>query len=184
MRQVIRVLKTPVTLIILLAMLGYGAMWGYQQATMSDTRKAATCVMTDVGTKLTPDRVTVRVLNGGDNGGLAKVMAQFLRAHGFRVIYYNNAEDPVPNTTVVGNSVDDPEVKLMLGFFTGSTAKGDGRADHVVDVIVSDKDVHIENPVSSIPVTGPVCLPAITSATESASPTPSPSPSATKKKKK
>jgi len=181
-RQVIRVLKTPVTLIILLAMLGYGAAWGFQHATMSDTRKVATCVMTDVGTKLTPERVTVRVLNGGNKGGFAKTTALFLRAHGFRVIYFNNAEDRVPNTVVVGNSVDDPEVKLMLGFFTGSTAKGDGRADHVVDVIVSDKDVHIENPVSSIPVTGPVCLPPITSSSETAIPTPSPSPSTTKKK--
>jgi hypothetical protein len=181
-RQVIRVIKTPVTLIILLAILGYGAAWGYQHATMPDTRKETTCVMTDVGTKLTPDRVTVRVLNGGTSGGLAKLMAGFLRAHGFRVIYYNNSDERVPNTVVVGNSVDDPEVKLMLGFFTGSTARGDGRADHVVDVILGDKDTHIENPVASIPVTGPVCLPAITSSTVSATPSPSPSPSPSKKK--
>lgn len=177
MRQVIRVIKTPVTLIILLAMLGYGAMWGYQHVTMPDNRKVETCVQTDVGANLTPDRVTVRVLNGGEKGGLAKLMAGFLRSHGFRVIYYNNTDERVPNTVVVGNSVDDPEVKLMLGFFTGSTAKGDGRADHVVDVIMGDKDTHIENPVASIPVNGPVCLPPIAASTESASPTPTPSPS-------
>jgi len=181
-RQVIRVIKTPVTLIILLAILGYGAVWGYQQVTMPDNRKVATCVMTDVGANLTPDRVTVRVLNGGEIGGLAKLMAGYLRSHGFRVIYYNNSDQRVPNTVVVGNSVDDPEVKLMLGFFTGSTAKGDGRADHGVDVILGDKDTHIENPVASIPVTGPVCLPAIATSTVSAIPTPSPSPRATKKK--
>ena len=44
MRQVIRVIKTPVTLIILLAILGYGAMWGFEHATISDTRKAQACV--------------------------------------------------------------------------------------------------------------------------------------------
>ena len=175
MRQVIRVIKTPVTLIILLAILGYGAMWGYQHVTMPDNRKVETCVMTDVGANLTPDKVTVRVLNGGEKGGLAKLMAGFLRAHGFRVIYYNNSDERVPNTVVVGSSVDDPEVTLMLGFFTGSTAKGDGRADHVVDVILGDQDTHIEEPVASVPVTGPVCLPPIPAATVSATPTPSPS---------
>ena len=180
MRQVIRVIKTPVTLIILLAILGYGAMWGYQHVTMPDTRRVETCVQTDVGANLTPDKVTVRVLNGGEKGGLAKLMAGFLRSHGFHVIYYNNSDERVPNTVVVGNSVDDPEVKLMLGFFAGSTAKGDGRADHVVDVIMGDKDTHIENPVASIPVNGPVCLPAIAASTESATPTPTPS--ASKKK--
>ena len=181
MRQVIRVIKTPVTLIILLAILGYGAVWGYQHVTMTDTRPEATCVTTDVGKQLTPDRVTVRVLNGGNTGQLAKGMAGFLRAHGFRVIRYTNAEERSPNTVIVGNSVDDPEVKLMLGFFTESTAKGDGRADHVVDVILGDKDTHIENPVASVPVTGPVCLPAITASSASAIPTPSPTPSASKK---
>lgn len=180
MRQVIRVIKTPVTLIILLAMLGYGAMWGYQQVTMPDNRKVETCVMTDVGPKLTPDKVTVRVLNGGEKGGFARVMAGFLRGHGFRVIYYNNAKDRVLNTTVVGNSVDDPEVQLMLGFFSDSTAKGDGRADHVVDVILGSKDTHIEAPVASVPVAGPVCLPAIATASESPTVTPSETP--TKKK--
>ena len=173
MSQVIRVLKTPVTLIILLAILGYGAVWGFQHATMADTRAVDNCVPADVGATLTPDRVTVRVLNGGDKGGLAKQTALFLRAHGFRVIFFNNADERVPNPVVVGNSVDDPEVKLLQQFFTGATAKGDGRADHVVDVILGDMDVHIENPVASIPVTGPVCLPPITSASESATPTPS-----------
>jgi hypothetical protein len=179
-RQVIRVIKTPVTLIILLAMLGYGAMWGYQHVTMPDNRKVQTCVMTDVGENLTPERVTVRVLNGGESGGLAKLMAGFLRAHGFRAPSYNNSNERVPNTVVVGNSVDDPEVKLLLGFFTGSTARGDERADHSVDVIMGDKDTHIENPVASIPVSGPVCLPAIAASTVSATPTPTTS--ASKKK--
>lgn len=183
MRQVIRVIKTPVTLIILLAILGYGAMWGYQQVTMPDNRKVATCVMTDVGAQLTPDRVSVRSLNGGNTGQLAKLMGLYLRAHGFHVVYVHNADERVPNTVIVGNSVDDPEVKLLLGFFTGSTAKGDGRADHVVDVVLGDKDTHIENPVASIPVSGPVCLPAIVTASESAIPTPTPTPSASKKKK-
>lgn len=179
-RQVIRVLKTPVTLIILLAMLGYGAVWGYQRATMPDTRAVATCVPTDVGKELMPSQVTVRVLNGGTKGQLAKTTAFSLHVHGFHVIYYNNADERVPNPVIVGNSVDDPEVKLLQQFFTGTTAKGDGRPDHVVDVILSDKNGQIENPVGTIPVSGPVCLPAISTASETAIPTPSATP--TKKK--
>ena len=101
MRQVIRVLKTPVTLIILLAMLGYGAVWGYTHLTAPEPRKEQTCVMTDVGANLTPDRVTVRVLNGGEEGGLAKRMSLFLRAHGFRVVFFNNAPERVPNTVIL-----------------------------------------------------------------------------------
>ncbi len=50
----------------------------------------------------------------------------------------------------------------------------------MVDVIMGDKDTHIENPVASIPVNGPVCLPPIAASTASATPTPTPS--ASKKK--
>ncbi len=183
MRQVIRVLKTPVTLIILLAMLGYGAVWGLEHATMSTTKQTAACVPTDVGAELKPDKVTVRVLNGGTNGGLAKRTALYLRAYGFHVIYWNNAEESVPATVVVGANADDPEVLLVQQFFTGATTKGDGRTDHVVDVVLGDKETSIKDPVFGVPVSGPVCLPPITSASESASPTPSPTPKATKKKK-
>jgi hypothetical protein len=183
-RQAIRVLKTPVTLIILLAILGYGAMWGLEHATMSMPTQTATCVATDVGKVLKPNRVTVRVLNGGTNGGLAKRTALYLRAYGFHVIYWNNSEEKVLNTVIVGNADSDPEVKLVQQFFTGSTTKGDSRADHVVDVILGDKDTSIKDPVFGIPVSGPVCLPPIATASESAIPTPSASPTATKKKGK
>jgi len=68
--------------------------------------------------------------------------------------------------------------------FNGATTEGDGRLDHVVDVIVPTEDQQFDNPPAmSVPVTGPVCLPPITSASETATPTPSPTPSATKKKK-
>lgn len=182
MRQVIRVLKTPVTLIILLAMLGYGAVWGYTHLTAPEPRKEQTCVMTDVGANLTPDRVTVRVLNGGEEGGLAKRMSLFLRAHGFRVVFFNNASERVPNTVILGSSPEDPEVMLLKQFFTDATTKGDGRGDHVVDVILN-KDTHIEEPVATFPVNGPVCLPPIAAASPSATPSTSVTPKATATKK-
>lgn len=184
MRQVIRVLKTPVTLILLLVILGYGAVWGYQQVTRDIPRSETPCVMQDVGETLTPDKVTVRVLNAGSVSGLAKLTRLYLNHYEFRVIYLNNSDRRVANTVVVGHAVDDPEVKLVQQFFAGATTEGDGRADHSVDVIVSGKNTQVENPVVTFPVTGPVCLPAIgTSGTASPSVTPSGSASPTPTKK-
>lgn len=187
MRQVIRVLKTPVTLLILLAILGYGAYWGYQQVSVDTKRGVTACVPTDVGSTLTPERVTVRVLNGGEAGGHAKRTREFLLAFGFRVIYYNNTDRSVQTTTILGNAADSPEVLLLQKMFDGAVTEGDGRADHVVDVIVPTKYQEIPNPPKpSIPVDGPVCLPPITAATPSATATESgtATPSATASKKK
>ena len=176
-RQVIRVLKTPVTLIILLAILGYGAMWGYQHATMDiAARPAATCVPTDVGAELTPPKVTVRVYNAGTKSKAASLTRLYLNHYGFRVTSIGNKERELANTLIIGNSADDPEVKLLQQFFVGATAEGDGRSDHMVDVLIMDKTVRAVQPKTSIAVDGPVCLPPIKSA---ATATPSESPSAT-----
>lgn len=186
MRQVIRVLKTPVTLIILLAMLGYGAMWGLEHATMdSPTRSGTACVLTDVGGKLTPPRVTVRIFNAGTVSKAASLTRLHLNHYSFRVTQIGNSERVVANTVIIGNSADAPEVRLLQGFFEGAAAEGDGRADHTVDVIIFDKTKRVEEPVTSIPVDGPVCLPPQAKATPSPSDTASPSasPTATKKKK-
>lgn len=192
-RKVVQVLKTPVTLLLLLGVLGYGAYWGYKQVTLDTTRPDATCVMQDVGPTLTPDKVTVRVFNGGETGNHAKTTRSFLQAFDFHVIMFNNSDEKVETTTVIGNSADDPEVKLVAQMFDGAVTEGDGRADHVVDVIVptqyQDLSKAGDNPVTTIAVDGPVCLPVINTATESASPTPdtsttpSPSPTASASKK-
>lgn len=192
-RQVVRALVTPVTMLALLAVVGYGAWWGYKQVTVDTTRPAATCVPTDVGGTLTPEHVTVRVLNGGETGGHAKTTRGFLIAYGFKVVYFNNSDRPVTVTTIVGNAADDPEVLLVQKMFDGAVTEGDGRADHVVDVIVGTKYQELNNPEKpTLPVEGPLCLPAITrpsglaspSATpgSSASATPTPAKSSSKKK--
>ena len=174
MRQIIRVLKTPVTLVLLLLLVGYSAKWGYDNATAPIAARAPEpCVMMDVGSKLTPDKVSVRVLNGGTKGGLAKRTSTYLRAYGFRVIRVNNTERRILDTVIVGNSKDDPEVRLLLGFFKGSKAEGDGRVDHVVDVLLGENYAVPDKPVTSVPVSGKVCLPPLTSA---ASPSANPSP--------
>lgn len=191
-RKVIRVLKTPVTLLLLLAILGYGAYWGYHQVTLSTDRPDTPCTMQDVGNTLTPDRVTVRVLNGGETGNHAKTTRGFLISENFHVISYNNADEKVETTTVVGNSADGPEVKLVAQMFKDAVTKGDGRVDHIVDVIVptqyQDLSKNTDHPVRTIAVDGPVCLPVVATASDSASPSASvsasstPTSTATKKK--
>ena len=174
MRQAIRVLKTPVTLILLLAILGFGASWGLQHVTMDDApRQQAACVMTDVGTELTPDKVTVRIFNSGTKPKAASLTRIALNHYDFRVILINNSSRELSRTTIVGNSPDNPEVKLLQQFFVDAAAEGDGRADHVVDVIIHDKTQKVDDPKASVPVSGPVCLPAITAASASPSATPS-----------
>jgi len=175
-RQIIRVIKTPVTLLLLLAFVGYGAAWGYEHATAPRPERPLTpCVPIDVGEKLTPELVQVRVLNGGTRGGLAKNTATFLRAYDFKVIKVNNTEERLEQTVIIGNAETDPEVQLLLGFFKDATARGDGRADHVVDVMLGSKSARVTNPkVTSVAVDGPVCLPADT---KRPTPTPSPKPS-------
>ncbi|PFG18336.1 LytR cell envelope-related transcriptional attenuator [Propionicimonas paludicola] len=160
MRKVLRVVKTPITLIALLAILGYGAWWGYKTYSVPLIKAADTCVMTDVGSALTPDKVTVRTYNGSEVPRLAKDARGYLLSWHFRVIDYNNSERRVPGIVVIGNSVNDPEVKLVQQFFPGSTAEADGRTSHVVDVILGTKFEQLNNPKATYPVKGPICLPA------------------------
>jgi hypothetical protein len=160
--QVIRILKTPVTLIALLALLFGSAYWGYKAVTTENTVAQVVCVMTDVGPELTPKSVQVRSLNAGAGGGKAKLTANTtLRPYGFQVIRVNNADDDrlVTGTVIVGNAVNDPEVRLVMQFFPGAVAEGDGRADHVVDVLIGQGFQIAAKPVTTLKVDGPVCLP-------------------------
>lgn len=185
---VIRVLKTPVTLLLLLAVLGFGAYWGVTTLSQAGTTTDSNaCVMTDVGKELTPDHVMLRVLNASKTGNLARLNAQYLRHYGFPVIKVNNASIMTEQTTIIGNAADSPEVKLAAQFFTNPKLQGDGRADHVVDVLVVKLDP-LNNPATTVPVSGKICLPnpanynlATTAADEGASASAIPSGSATKK---
>ena len=168
--QVIRILKTPVTLLALLALLLGAGYWGYRTMNTPIVNAATACVPTDVGAELTPKSVQVRTLNAGGKPQLAKSTANYLRPYGFTVIRVNNTDRVVDKTVVVGNAVDDPEVRLVMQFLPGSVAEADGRADHVVDVLVGSAFAQAEKPVTSVPVSGPVCLPPMSNVTVSPTP--------------
>lgn len=162
MQRIVRMWVTPITLLLLLGVLGYGAWWGWRNL----TRPAAPvqrdpCVTQSVGPDLTPDKVTVRVYNGGGKTGLAKSVRAQLQASGFKVPYHGNASDKITGTVIVGASADYPEVKLVAGFFPESTIRADQRADRSVDVLVGSAFVGFNDKApTSIPVPGgTVCLP-------------------------
>ncbi len=178
MREIIRMIKTPLTLLALTAIVVFGGMWGYKNATAQiPPRPPEPCVMTDVGGTLTPNHVTLRVLNAGLRGGLAKRVSSAMRSYGFNILKVNNTDQRLTNTVIVGHSPNDPEVVLVAGFFKKATRQGDGRIDHVVDVLLGDDYAgRLTNPKQSVPVSGRVCLPVIPGTSASAIPSPAPSP--------
>lgn len=161
--RVFRIIRTPLTLLILLAILCYGAWWGWKNIIAPPQKTPPPpCVPTKVANKsLKTSQVTVRVYNGGDKLGLAADVTRTLRAKGFNALDPSNTDQKVESPVIVGAAAKDPEVRLVKSFFIGAKVKADHRTDHTVDVLVGNKPVHI-NPKAktSYPVkTSTVCLP-------------------------
>jgi hypothetical protein len=175
-RKVLRAISTPLTLLILLGILGYGAWWGYKTVTAEVPPPPATPCVTMGIEDLTPASVTVNVYNGGDLRGLASSIGKALREGGFIVGTVGNTDTRVRATVIVGASRYSPEVTLVASWFVDPEIMEDGRIDHTVDVLVGNEydqgSGMVENPPTSVPVTsGNVCLP------ETPTPTPTPEPS-------
>ena len=179
-RQVIRWLRTPVTLVVLLVVLGYGAWWGYKAVLTVPVSTLNACVSQPV-TQLTPDKVTVRVLNGGDVKGYASEVAKVLKARGYNISVVSNTSEAITTPVIVGGTVDSPAVKLVASNFPGATLRADNRNDGTVDVLIgakSDKTIPTTGFSTSVPVpNGNVCLPK--SQSSPTSPIPSPTASVT-----
>ena len=139
MRRYVRLFGTPITLLLLLAFLAYGAWWGFRNVMAPVPGSTpAPCVTQKVGKNLSTSQVSVRVLNGGTTVGLAGRVSAQLTNVGFKVLSTGNTSDVVTSTVVVGASKDAPEVKLVLGFFKGAKVRADKRTDGTVDVMVGD----------------------------------------------
>lgn len=174
MQRYVRMLGTPVTLLVLLAILFFGAKWGYHNV-MAPPPAAplVPCVTQKVGPELKASQVTVKVYNGGRKTGLAGKVAAQLKAKGFVIAKTANTEDRVTATEIIGADANSPEVKLVAGFFKGAKVVADGRVDHTVDVRVGPQATGF-NPAAPAVIAvpgGSVCLPAPTT-TPSATPTP------------
>ena len=162
------------TLAVLLVVLGYGAWWGYKAVLTVPVSTVNACVSQAV-TQLTPDKVTVRVLNGGGVKGYATEVAKVLKARGYNISVVSNTSENITTPVIVGGSVDLPAVKLVASNFPGATLRADNRNDGTVDVLVgvkTDKTLPTAGFSSAIPVpNGSACIPKGQSS--SGSPTPS-----------
>lgn len=162
MQRALRTWGTPITLILLLALLGYGAWWGWTSLTRPPAPVVPDpCVSQSMET-LKSTQVSVRVFNGGGKTGLAGSTAAVLRTKGFKVPVVDNTTEVITTTVVVGSKADDPQVQLVQGFFPASAVRGDGRVDSTIDVLVGSEFGGIEeNAATEIAVPGgQVCLPA------------------------
>lgn len=158
-----RVARTPLTLLALLALLGFAAKWGYDKVVAPlPPPYVAPCVNMQVqDSTLKSDIVSVRVLNASNKRGKAAEVSQQLKKQGFKVTKVANADGKEAKSQIRGFAVDAPEVNLVNSQFKGFEKVGDGRADRSVEVIIGDNyDSMIDNAPTSIKVQGnTVCLP-------------------------
>lgn len=172
-KRAIRLVSTPLALIILLGLLSAGAYWGFKQVTAPIPTPPPTPCDTQTMTDLTPAAVTVRVYNSGSRRGLATSIGQSLRTAGFQVETVGNTTTRALTTLIIGAAADAPEVQFVASWFINPEVQADGRADHTVDIIVgNDYTGMAPSPPPSLTLpSGEVCLPA--------TPTPTPTPGAT-----
>ena len=166
--RVFRIVRVPLTLLVLLGVLAYGAWWGYTNVLKPLPPPAADpCVETSVAKgRLTANQVTVSVYNGGNRRGLAGDVGRSLRERGFRVQRTTNTQEKVGATVVIGASAKNPEVLLVTGFFRGAVIKTDKRKDRSVDVLVGDRygGFNKSAKTSILVKTPTVCLPSVRTA--------------------
>jgi hypothetical protein len=139
--RIFRVVRTPVTLLILFGILLYGAYWGYNNIIKPvPALPPEPCVVQNVPNgQLKSSQVVIRVYNGGDRKGLAADVARSLRGKGFRVTLTTNTVEKIQKTVIVGADMNNPEVKFVKTFFKESVVRSDQRADRTVDVLVGNK---------------------------------------------
>jgi LytR cell envelope-related transcriptional attenuator len=139
--RIFRVVRTPVTLLILFGVLLYGAWWGYNNIIRPvPPLPPEPCVEQSVPQgQLKSTQVVIKVYNGGDRKGLAADVGRSLRNEGFRVVQTTNTVEKIQKTVIVGADANNPEVLFVKSFFKEATVRADQRVDRTVDVLVGNK---------------------------------------------
>lgn len=168
--RVFRIVRTPLTLLVLLGVLCYGAWWGYTNVLAPvEPLPPDPCVQQTLpNSQLKSAQVTVSVFNGGDRRGLAGDVGRSLRGKGFRVLKTTNTGENIKQTVIVGANAKNPEVVLVKAFFKEATVRVDKRTDGTVDVLVGDKygGFNKKAPTAITVKSATACLPS----TQAASP--------------
>lgn len=161
--RVLRTIRTPLILLILLGILVYGAWWGWTNIVKPVQSKPDNpCVPTKVtDKKLKTSQVTVQVKNGGDKRGLASQVTKQLDGAKFHTKQPSNTDKKITKTVIIGEKAKNPEVKLVKRFFPKAKIHSDHRSDRTVDVFVGNGYQGFKKHAKrSYPVkTKKVCLP-------------------------
>ena len=164
--RIFRIVRTPITLLILLGVLLYGAWWGYRNIIQPVPKlPPPPCVEQTVPKgQLKASQVTVKVYNGGDRRGLAGDVRRSLQRKGFKVTVSTNTAEKIQKTVIVGAGAKNPEVLFVRSFFKEAVVRADKRTDGSVDVLVGNKYGGFNKDAKSTYVvkTKTVCLPSQT----------------------
>ena len=139
--RIFRVVRTPVTLLILLACSATprgGATPTSSRPCRRRRRRRASQQSLAKG-QLSPARSTSSVFNGGDSRGLAGDVGRALRARASRSRHDEHHREDRARRSSSARARSDPEVLLVKSFFKDAEVRADGRADHSVDVLVGNK---------------------------------------------
>lgn len=164
--RIFRIVRTPITLLILLGVLLWGAWWGYTNILRPIPKSPPPpCVeQTVVKGVIKTGQVIIRVYNGGDKRGLAGDVRRDLTNRGFKVTVATNTNEKISKTVIVGGGAKNPEVLFVKTFFKDSVVRADPkRKDGSVDVLVGNKYGGFVKAKTTYAVkTKTVCLPSQT----------------------
>ncbi|MDO5068223.1 MAG: LytR C-terminal domain-containing protein [Propionibacteriaceae bacterium] len=159
--RIFRLIATPFLLLGLLALLVWGAFWGWRNLTAPFPEPAPTPCVTQTTELLTPAQVTVRVINGGQAVGLASKVGQQLTDLGFRVDTVRNTEERIEKVVIIRSGSNNTDAATLVGGqFKNAVIENDARIDGTVDVLVGNEFPGLaEEPLAETPVTtGTICL--------------------------
>ena len=163
--RVFRIVRTPLTLLVLLGVLAYGAWWGYTNVLKPLPPPAADPCVEQKVTKgqLTPVRSPSASTTGANAAGWPVTSGE-----PYASVASSCSGPPTParrsgSPSIIGAAAKNPEVLLVSGFFRGAVIKADKRKDRSVDVLVGDRYGGFnKNAKASISVKTPtVCLPSV-----------------------
>lgn len=164
--RVFRIVRTPITLLILLGVLLWGAWWGYTNILRPIPATPPPPCVEQTVTKgvIQAEQVIVKVYNGGDKRGLAGDVKRNLVSRGFKVPVATNTGEKIAKTVIVGSGAKNPEVLFVRTFFKDSVVRADPkRKDGSVDVLVGNKYGGFVKAKTTYAVkTKTVCLPSQT----------------------
>ena len=158
--RIFRLIATPFLLLGLLALLVWGAFWGWRNLTAPFPEPEPTPCVTHTTDLLTPDQVTVRVINGGQTVGLASRIGESLTEAGFRVEKVSNTEERIDGVVIRSGSNNVDAATLVGSRFNSPVIENDARIDGTVDIMVGTNYPGLADaPLSEVPVTGgAICL--------------------------